>query len=265
MEIDIKDIKVVRNIRTEIGDVSDLMQSIRENGLLEPVGVCKIKDEYVLVYGHRRFSALKKLGRKQLTVGKEIIIVEKTEMQDLIILNTVENYHRKENTPLEFAKISSDLKELGLSTTEIAVRLGCSKNKINVALKLLDSVPEGELENVSYGGGGRDNKKGKLPANVASAIADNVIRYKIDKNNIEKLYKIAREKELSTQDIRLLSLGMEEGLTFSESIKLPDSFKNKQIDLIININELEKLKTNFKKYIISCLKGEEEFNKKLLY
>ncbi len=265
MQIKVDQIKTLRNVRGELGDLSGLMTSIRENGLLEPIGVCKIKKEYILVYGHRRFFALKKLGRKSLEVGQEIKMVNKTSSQDLLILNTVENFHREENTPLEFAKVVSDLREMGLTTAEIGVRLSVTKNKILVALKLLQAVPEKLREHISYGGAGMGGKKGKLPANVASAIADNTSRYGINEKDTEKLYEIARETELSTKDIRLISLGMRDGLKFTTSIKLVESYQNKQLDLIVNVKELKKLKIPLTKYLVNCLRGRQKFNQNLLY
>ena len=265
-QINVSDIRIVRNIRTKLGDVSVLMQSIRENGLIQAIIVCKMNQEYILVCGHRRFSALKKLGRKSLEIGKEVTITkEKLTIKDIIVLNIIENFQRKDNSPLEVAKAASDLREEGMTTSEIAVKLTCSKNKILIALKLLDTVPERVRETLGYGGSGRNNKKGILPANVASAIADNVSRYRVPKKNIETLYEIAREKDLSTKDVRLIGLGISDGLSFDESVNLTKEYKNKQVDFIVNENELKKLGIPFKKYIINVLNGKEKFNKDLFY
>jgi ParB/RepB/Spo0J family partition protein len=263
--IDINDIKIVRNIRTEIGDVSSLMTSIRENGLLEPIGVARMKNEYILVYGHRRYLALKKLGRKSLEVGKEIILTKDITDEDILISNIVENFHRENNTPLEFAKAASDLKELGLTTSEISVRLCVSKHKIMTALKLLINVPEKQRKHISYGGAGVNNKKGKLPANVASTIADQSSRFKLKGEDVDALYDLAREQELSTSDVRLINIALSEGIPFEKAIELYKEYENKSIELVVKKDELKKIKGPFKQYILSILKGKNKINKELFY
>ena len=192
-------------------------------------------------------------------------MINRTSSQDLLILNTVENFHRKDNTPLEFAKIVSDLREMGLTTAEIGVRLSVTKNKISVALNLLQAVPESQRKHLTYGGSGMNDRKGKLPANVANAIADRTKRYALNKKDTDKLYDIAREKELSTSNVKLVSLGLDDGIRFNNAIKLVDTFQNKQIELIVNKKEVAKIKIPFRKYVINCLSGKEKFNQKLLY
>jgi len=263
-EIDIDDIKILRNIRTELGDVSDLMSSIRENGLLHPIGVCKNGDEYILVYGHRRFAALKKLGRKALEIGKEINITEKDKDIDLLILNIVENYHVKPNTPIEFGKACSDLRELGLSIGEISVRLSAPKTKIKQALGLLSDIPQERRNQISYIYGSND-KKGKISATVSSSIAYFKRRYGIKQEDINKLFDIARDEELSTKDLRIIGIMISEGKTLNESILMREDYTNKQCDFIVNKKELEKIKIPFKDYIISVLIGKTKFNRNLFY
>ena len=65
-DIEIKKIKQLENIRLRIEeeDVHTLMSSIKQDGLLEPIGVAITsgsKDEYLIVYGNRRLEACRKL------------------------------------------------------------------------------------------------------------------------------------------------------------------------------------------------------------
>jgi ParB family transcriptional regulator, chromosome partitioning protein len=260
-QISIDDIKTIRNIRTEIGDVSDLMSSIRENGLLHPIGVVKSNEEYILVYGHRRFSALKKLGRKALEIGKEVLLVEKDSDIDLIVLNIVENYQTKPNTPLEFGNACLSLKELGLSIGEISVRLSVPKNKILTAISLINDVPEEQKKNVSYLYGSEE-KKGRLSATVSSALAYCKRRYKMGDRDTETLFEEARKRELSTKDIRIISLLMQEGMTLKKALSEKDLWINKQVDFILRKDVLEEIKEPFSIYSRNILKKQ---HKELFY
>lgn len=260
-QIAIEDIKSVKNIRTEIGDVSELMSSIRENGLLHAIGVVKSNEEYILVYGHRRFSALKKLGRKALDIDKEVkILDEKTDI-DLLVLNIVENYQTKPNTPLEFGKACLNLKELGLTIGEIAVRLSAPKNKIVIALALVATVPEEQKKNISYLKGGEE-KKGRLSATIANKIASTRRWVTMSKEDVNTLFEEARKRELTTRDITIVSKLMKEGMSLKQAIKEKDLWVNKQVDFILKKEILEKMKKPFSVYAGEILKGE---NNELFY
>ena len=65
-EIPIKEIKILDNIRQIIKEqeMPYLMQSIKENGLLQPIGVKADKVGYTLIWGFRRLMAYKKLAQK---------------------------------------------------------------------------------------------------------------------------------------------------------------------------------------------------------
>ncbi len=262
--IKIKDIKILRNIRTEINDVSDLISSIRENGLLEPIGVSKIKNELILVYGHRRFLALKKLGRKVLVIGKEVLILDNIDNEDLLIINTVENIHRKDITPLELGKVCSDLREMGLSIGEISARIGNSRNNIIMYLKLLENVPKEFRSRISHVKG-NTNKKGNISPTVASALSYYKERYKITKDDLNILFNIARKEELSSRDLRLIGIMLSEGKTLKECLELKKDFINKNVDFVVNEKEIKNLGIPFSVYIKKILKGEGKLNKNLFY
>lgn len=260
-QIAIEDIKSIKNIRTEIGDVSELMSSIRENGLLHPIGVVESNEEYVLVYGHRRFSALKKLGRKALEIDKEVRVLDKKSDIDLLVLNIVENYQTKPNTPLEFGKACLNLKELGLTNGEIAVRLSAPKNKIVTSLALVATVPEEQRKNVSYLKG-TEEKKGRLSATIANKIASTRRWITMSKNDVETLFEEARKREFTTRDITIVSKLMKEGMTLKQAIKEKDQWINKQCDFILKKEILEEIKEPFALFARNSLK---EKNKELFY
>lgn len=260
-EIPIEKIKALRNVRTQLGDVSDLMTDIRENGLLHAIGVWKQKDIYYLVYGHRRFAALKKLGRKSLLVNKEVKIYDENfQLQDILVMNMTENIHRSDNTPSEFAKGCSDLREMGLTVSEIAARLSVPISKIKTALNIYAKSPEDIRQNIGYMSKG-ESKKGKVSATVTNSI----LELDISKDKIERLFKLAREKELSVSDIRFLRNVLNEGITLEQAISLLDKYICKTCTFIISKEELQREKIPFQKIMREIVKGKRRLNKKLFY
>jgi 16S rRNA G966 N2-methylase RsmD len=95
----IKDIKVGNRFRRDMGDVSDLAESIKNNGLLHPISIMK---DHTLVAGSRRIEAYKQLGFEQIpAVIVDIKIKENGEID--------ENSKRKDFTPEEMVAVKKYL------------------------------------------------------------------------------------------------------------------------------------------------------------
>lgn len=265
-EILIKDIKVLGNIRTELGDLSELMSSIRENGLLQPIGVWKENEEYIVCYGHRRLKAMEKLGRKSLVIGKEVIVYpNKIDSVDFLVLNITENLHRVDNTPIELAKACNLLKDTGLSPSEIASRLSIPASRVTSALKLLKLVPEEFHNDIGYFNENTNApKKGKISATVANTLTSARIQSDIR----DKLFRLIKKEDLTLGDVDIIIRTINRGATMEEAIAMKDKYAVIAPKLIINREEMElmSIKTSsLSKYVTSVLKGKQKPNKKLLF
>jgi ParB family chromosome partitioning protein len=94
VKLKISEVVLKDNSRGQIGDdLSELMSSIKTHGLLQPIGVIKSKrgKKYEVVYGNRRYNAVKKLGIKTIQA-----VILKVNDADKLILNLVENIQRKD-------------------------------------------------------------------------------------------------------------------------------------------------------------------------
>jgi len=266
--IAIKDISSLRNIRTSIDDseIANLMTDIKENGLLQPIGVYREgeKEGFILVYGHRRLSALKKLGRKELEIGKEVKVFDtKLDLIDLIVLNTAENLHRVGNSPVEFGMVCKTLKEMGLSVSEIAARLSQPQSKITTALTLAAKVPREYRDSIGYIAQKDIRKKrGKVSATVANTIISNSRLKAKDKL---KLFKSAKEQDLSLADINVINQMLYAGASFDEALKKKDTFTRTAISLVVNKEEVTKLNTSITRYVYDVLKGRRKPIKDLVF
>jgi len=106
--------------RMDDHQLSDLMQSMRENGLIQPIVVRKAnKGNFEVVAGHRRFSAATKLGWKKIDVS----VVKENDEQSAII-NLSENVARVNPSLNELGLAYRSLSKLGLTNKEIATRVG---------------------------------------------------------------------------------------------------------------------------------------------
>lgn len=81
-------------------DMGLLSKSITERGLLHPIIVVRVDERYIIVAGHRRFRAFKKLHRKTIPA----IIRRESTKEDLAIDLAIENAIRKDLSPIEKAR-----------------------------------------------------------------------------------------------------------------------------------------------------------------
>ena len=66
MEVKISDIRITDRIRKDNGDISELAESIKTHGLINPITLMESEEGYVLIAGFRRLSAMKALGWEQV-------------------------------------------------------------------------------------------------------------------------------------------------------------------------------------------------------
>ena len=114
--------------------LEELVTSIRENGILQPVVVQKSETGYELVAGERRWRASKKAGLKKIPAM--IREVSDTKALELAI---IENIHRQDLNPIEEAEAYKRLAEdFSLTQEMIAKKVGKSRAAIANILRLLN-------------------------------------------------------------------------------------------------------------------------------
>lgn len=115
----------------------DLVDSIREHGVLEPLVVAKTPAGYQLIAGERRWRAAKLAGLTHVPA-----IIRETSPKGMLEMALVENVQRVDLNPLDRAKgFERLMNEFGLTTSEIAVRIGKSVAYVSNSLRLL-SLPD---------------------------------------------------------------------------------------------------------------------------
>ena len=113
--------------------LEELVTSIRDNGVLQPIVVQKVEAGYELVVGERRWRASKKAGLKKIPA----VIREVTDAQALE-LAIIENIHRQDLNPIEEADAYARLAdEFALTQEMIAKRVGKSRTAVANTLRLL--------------------------------------------------------------------------------------------------------------------------------
>ncbi|HET6958105.1 MAG TPA: ParB/RepB/Spo0J family partition protein [Vicinamibacterales bacterium] len=123
--------------RQVMGDLSELMASIAEKGILEPLVVRQRGERFQIIAGERRYQAASQVGLRELPVV--IRDVDETEMLELAL---IENLQRKDLTAFEEAEALQGLADrCGYTHEDLARRLGKSRTSVTESLALTN-MPE---------------------------------------------------------------------------------------------------------------------------
>ena len=127
--------------------VEELVQSIREHGLLQPVVVRPYGAGYQLVSGERRLRAFRMLGRATIPA----IIREGVRDQEMLELALVENVQRKDLDPIERAVgFRNMMEQLNLTQEQVADKVGLQRSTVANQLRLLE-LPENVRQALAKG------------------------------------------------------------------------------------------------------------------
>ncbi len=118
--------------------LQELSQSIKSNGILQPIVVRKANDSFEIVAGERRWRASQMAGLHEVPV-----IIKNFSDRETLELSIIENVQREDLNPLEEAEGYSRLQaEFKLSHQQIAEKVGKDRATISNALRLLQLPPE---------------------------------------------------------------------------------------------------------------------------
>lgn len=186
--------------RTRFDDdgLNDLAQSIKINGIVQPIVVRKKGGKYEIIAGERRWRATQRAGLRKIPA-----IIKDVADEKLLELALIENIQRQELNAIEEAKAYKNLIEkIGLTQEMIAERVGKNRTVVTTCLRLL-KLPKDiqslvETEKISAGHG-----RALLMAENEETqrnIANKILEMSLSVRETEKAVK--RLKRDSTQIIK---------------------------------------------------------------
>jgi len=129
--------------------IEDLANSIKENGLVQPITVVQNGEKYTIVYGHRRVAAHVKLEEQTI----KAIVRDDIKKDSMAILPIVENIQREDMNPIETAislkRIITD--RIINSQSELSKTLGVNRSWVSKMLSIL-KLPESVIEKIRVDG-----------------------------------------------------------------------------------------------------------------
>jgi ParB family chromosome partitioning protein len=123
--------------RQVMGDLSELIASIAEKGIIEPLVVRQRGERFQIIAGERRYQAAIQVGLRDLPV-----VIREVGEAEMLELALIENLQRKDLTPFEEAEALQGLADrCGYTHEDLARRLGKSRTSITESLTLTHMPP----------------------------------------------------------------------------------------------------------------------------
>tara|TARA_B100000686_G_scaffold351215_1_gene449325 strand:- start:426 stop:1286 length:861 start_codon:yes stop_codon:yes gene_type:complete len=194
--------------------LEELVVSIEEHGILQPVVVQKTDSGYELIVGERRWRASKKLGLKKIPA-----VIRQVSDQQSLEIAIIENIHRQDLNPIEEAEAYARLcKDFALTQEMVADKVGKSRTAVTNSLRLLklsESIKE-------------DLVSGKISMGHARALLglENTKKIEALRKEIVKQGLTVRQTENRANKLKLDSAGKKVSLPTPKDIFIKDLEKD---------------------------------------
>lgn len=222
----------------DVEKLKELAQSIKENGLIQPIIVRQSPViGYEILAGERRYRASLLAGLTSIPA-----VVKHLSDQEMMVQSIIENLQRENLNPVEEARAYESLVEKGFTHTEIADKMGKSRPYITNFIRLL-SLPEYILAEVENG-------------NISQAHARSLVG--LDKEQQDYFFQLIKNEDIS---VRRLEALLTEKKKKKKKQKKSDSFIKDEEDKLKKLLglsvEIKLSKKDTGKIVISFSSQEE--------
>ena len=219
----------------DIEKLHELAQSIKENGVIQPIIVRQSPViGYEILAGERRYRASLLAGLTSIPA-----VVKQLSDQEMMVQSIIENLQRENLNPIEEARAYESLVEKGFTHAEIADKMGKSRPYISNSIRLL-SLPEQILSEVENGKLSQAHARSLVGLNKEQQdyFFQRIIEEDISVRKLEALLTEKKQKKLQKNDYfiqneeeqlkKLLGLDVEIKLSKKDSGKIIISFSNQE-------------------------------------
>lgn len=206
LELELDDIDDSNNLRIRRDksneEIADLMRSIRNNGLLQPVGVVESDD---------------------------------VTPEEFFILNLTENLQRRDIGVFDLGNAIAHMRDnFDMSPEQIAVRLGVSINKINSAVRISSVFSRHEMEGIITHKQRQDGVAEGISIGSAEKIASSRAMG-IDEKR--KFLKIAKKNKFTDMKVTKIINLLRAGMRLNEALKNAEEYTTKYVQVSVNDDE----------------------------
>ena len=226
--------------------LKSLAESIKENGVLQPILVRKFNEDYQIIAGERRWKAARMCGLKVVPA-----IVRDAVDAQVLELALIENIQREDLNPIEEATAyKTMIEEFKLTHDELAHRIGKDRSTITNALRLL-KLPEVVRNLLSSGSLSMGHGRALLgieDENTLIKLAQRIVKDALPVRSVEQLIqqkKKPKEKKGTDRTVR----ETEETLQRALSTKVKIATRKDKGKIIIYFGSLDEFDRIYKRLI----------------
>lgn len=215
--------------------LDELAQSIKENGLIQPIIVRQSPViGYEILAGERRYRASLLAGLRSIPA-----VIKQLSDQEMMVQSIIENLQRENLNPIEEARAYESLVEKGFTHAKIADKMGKSRPYISNSIRLL-SLPDAILSEVENGKLSQAHARSLVGLNKEQQdyFFQRIIEEDISVRKLEALLTEKKQKKLQKNDHfiqneeeqlkKLLGLDVEIKLSKKDNGKIIISFSNQE-------------------------------------
>lgn len=227
--------------------MAELVSSIREKGIIQPLVVRRVEDYYQIIAGERRWRAAQKAGLREVPV-----VIQDVSEDWAFEIALIENIQREDLNPIEEAEAFRNLMEgFDLSQEEVARRVGKDRSTVANALRLL-RLPEKVREDVIAARLTMGHARALLSLEAEEDILearDQVVAKRLSVRETEALVKKvrsfgrpARDKGRKEADPQLVHLAGELKRALGTQVKITSKGKGGKIEIsYFSADDLDRL------------------------
>ncbi|MBC7348536.1 MAG: ParB/RepB/Spo0J family partition protein [Candidatus Aminicenantes bacterium] len=183
-----------RQPRSELGDIQELMDSIKAKGVLEPIIVRPKGEKFEIIAGERRFVASRNLGLKEIPCIEMVV-----DDQEAMEISLIENLQRKDLDIFEEADGLKALMSLyGYSHQEVANKIGKARSTITEIISV-SRIPLTLREKLKAAGITSRSTIIEIAKienqETMTRVVDQIIERKLTRTDTRDLTKLFKEKE----------------------------------------------------------------------
>jgi ParB family chromosome partitioning protein len=257
MSISLKRIKVDNNTRSKprSQDLQELMKSMKESGLINPITVAPGGGSiFVVIAGHRRFYAAKKLGWDNINCH----IMREGNSADNLIKTIAENEQRKTVNGFEQGRfIVSLMEKENMSRKEVAARLGVKEQRVQMFIDAFRDLPEKYRDCVV---GNSYSKAGEISVRSASVVLGLQKSNLINRKQSESLLGKIKSRKIMPQELNNLAKNIRKGNGFNEIMKFSSNLRSISVRITMLEPEYQRLfkKGSLSEYVRDLVYGEND-------
>lgn len=182
--------------------LTELAQSIKQYGVIQPITVKPVYDRYMIITGERRWRAARMAGLKTIPA-----IIKDIDTKEILEIALIENLQREDLNPIEEAMaLKTLIEDFNLTQEELAARVGKSRSAIANAIRLLN-LPQSLQDMIM---------QGHLSAGHARALLSLT-----DEGQQQQLAQLTIENNLTVREL--------EDLIKRQNVNANKAKKNKQV------------------------------------